>query len=124
MKKINLKTSQFLVSFILSLGLVTSLHWPLQANAQHAAVKGLPDFTELVEQVGPSVVNIRTLEKARPQNLNGSGMDEETQELFRRFFGIPIPNPGTPNAPRQAPRQGRCEALLRAVFHGSRFISG
>jgi len=26
-------------------------------------VKGLPDFTELVEQVGPSVVNIRTLEK-------------------------------------------------------------
>jgi serine protease Do len=124
MKKINMKTSQFLVSFILSLGLISGLHWPLQASAQQAAVKGLPDFTELVEQVGPSVVNIRTLEKARPQNLNGNGMDEETQELFRRFFGIPIPNPGTPNAPRQAPRQGRTpvpeEAQPRGV--GSGFI--
>ena len=34
------------------------------AQAPAAAVRGLPDFTDLVEQVGPSVVNIRTLEKA------------------------------------------------------------
>ena len=27
--------------------------------------RSLPDFTDLVEQVGPSVVNIRTLERAR-----------------------------------------------------------
>ncbi len=33
------------------------------AHAQGVAVRGLPDFTELVEQVGPSVVNIRTLEQ-------------------------------------------------------------
>ncbi|MCB2043436.1 MAG: serine peptidase, partial [Rhodoferax sp.] len=34
-----------------------------------AQLRVLPDFTELVEQVGPSVVNIRTLEKvaARPR---------------------------------------------------------
>jgi serine protease Do len=80
-------------------------------------VRGLPDFTDLVEQVGPSVVNIRTLEKARPSAQPGSGPDEEMQELFRRFFGVPMPN-----APRQAPRQNRPpeEAQPRGV--GSGFI--
>ena len=62
------------------------------------SVRGLPDFTELVEQVGPSVVNIRTLEKAAVRETQGNGPDEEMQELFRRFFGVPMP---TPNAPRQ-----------------------
>jgi serine protease Do len=74
---------------------------PLTSQAQ-SVVKGLPDFTELVEQVGPSVVNIRTLEKAKTNVAAGQGSDEEMQELFRRFFGVPIPN--GPNAPRQAPR--------------------
>ena len=80
-------------------------------------VRGLPDFTDLVEQVGPSVVNIRTLEKARPSAQPGSAPDEEMQELFRRFFGVPMPN-----APRQAPRQNRPpeEAQPRGV--GSGFI--
>ena len=113
-----------LVSVILSLGVLTGLQFPLQASAQQTVVKGLPDFTELVEQVGPSVVNIRTLEKVRAQNFSGNGMDDETQELFRRFFGVPIPNPGAPNAPRQAPRQGRTpapeESMPRGV--GSGFI--
>ena len=109
-KKFDAKASRVFVSLILSLGLLFALHLPLQANAQQAVVKGLPDFTELVEQVGPSVVNIRTSEKVKAQNFNGNGMDEETQELFRRFFGIPIPNPGNPNAPKQAPRQGRTPA--------------
>ena len=109
-KKFDAKASRVFVSLILSLGLLFALHLPLQANAQQAVVKGLPDFTELVEQVGPSVVNIRTSEKVKAQNFNGNGMDEETQELFRRFFGIPIPNPGNPNPPKQAPRQGRTPA--------------
>ncbi len=59
-----------------------------------AAVRGLPDFTDLVDQVGPSVVNIRTVEKASSR-ANASGMDEEMLEFFRRF-GVPIPN-----APKQ-----------------------
>jgi serine protease Do len=67
--------------------------------------RGLPDFTELVEQVGPSVVNIRTLEKARANAAGAAGSDEEMQELFRRFFGIPMPN-----APRQSPRPNRSPA--------------
>ena len=34
-----------------------------------AQVRTLPDFTDLVEQVGPSVVNIRTLEKTKASAL-------------------------------------------------------
>jgi len=89
------------------------------ALAQSApAVRGLPDFTDLVEQVGSSVVNIRTLEKVRADGDN-SGVDEEMQEFFRRFFGVPMPN-----VPRQSPRpNGRPqdeEAQPRGV--GSGFI--
>lgn len=56
----------------------------------------LPDFTDLVEQVGPSVVNIRTLEKVKAA-ASGSA-DEQMLEFFKRF-GIPIP-PNMPRAPR------------------------
>jgi serine protease Do len=60
--------------------------------------RGLPDFTELVEQVGPSVVNIRTLEKVKPGAA--SGADEQMLEFFKRF-GIPVP----PSMPRSRPGQ-------------------
>jgi len=63
--------------------------------------RGLPDFTDLVEQVGPSVVNIRTLEKVTTRPGADNDMDEDMLEFFRRF-GVPIPN-----APRQGPRPGR-----------------
>lgn len=56
----------------------------------------LPDFTDLVEQVGPSVVNIRTLEKAKA--VASGSADEQMLEFFKRF-GIPIP-PNMPRAPR------------------------
>ena len=75
-------------------------------HAAWAQTRVLPDFTDLVEQVGPSVVNIRTTERVvvRPGAGNNNGMDEEMQEFFRRF-GVPIPN--NPNAPRQQPRPNR-----------------
>ena len=93
----------------------------VSASTNTAVVRGLPDFTELVEQVGPSVVNIRTLEKARQPETGNGGPDEDMQEFFRRFFGVPMPN--MPNGPRQAPRQSRPqneEAQPRGV--GSGFI--
>jgi serine protease Do len=61
-----------------------------------AQTRTLPDFTDLVEQVGPSVVNIRTLEKAKPSA--GGSADEQMLEFFKRF-GIPVP-PNMPRAPR------------------------
>ncbi|RZL95437.1 MAG: DegQ family serine endoprotease [Variovorax sp.] len=70
------------------------------ASAQ-AQVRSLPDFTDLVDQVGPSVVNIRTVEKVAARGANPE-MDEEMQEFFRRFFGQPMPG-----APRQGPRPNR-----------------
>jgi serine protease Do len=68
-----------------------------------AQARALPDFTDLVEQVGPSVVNIRTVERVRAGSSSApGGMDEEMQEFFRRFFGQPIPG-----VPRQTPRPNR-----------------
>jgi serine protease Do len=87
------------------------------AQTTSAVVRGLPDFTDLVEQVGPSVVNIRTLEKVRTTGPVGSAADEEMQELFRRFFGVPMPN-----APRQAPRQNRPQEEAQPRGVGSGFI--
>ena len=114
MKQLSFKSQGVALALYVSMGmmgLMATMLTPVVALAQQTIVKGLPDFTELVEQVGPSVVNILTLEKVRSQPGNGGGMDEETQELFRRFFGIPMPNtPNNPNAPRQAPRQGRTPA--------------
>ena len=81
---------------------------PSQVLAQN---RTLPDFTDLVEQVGPSVVNIRTIDKVAPQsaqNQPADPQDEEMQELFRRFFGIPMPNAPRqqrPNRPQQQPEE-------------------
>lgn len=83
-----------------------------------ASVRGLPDFTDLVDLVGPSVVNIRTLERASKEGPGGSTPDEQMLEFFRRF-GIPIPPGMTPRAPRQE-RPPSEEAQPRGV--GSGFI--
>jgi serine protease Do len=76
--------------------------------------RSLPDFTDLVEQVGPAVVNIRTMEKARTAQAGSGGpggsggpSDEEMQEFFRRFFGVPMPNnPNGPRGQRPTPPRG------------------
>lgn len=64
-----------------------------------AQSRELPDFSELVERVGPAVVNIRTAEKVKVPEGQAE-MNEQMQEFFRRF-GIPVPNQR-----RGAPRGG------------------
>ncbi len=66
-----------------------------------AQLRTLRDFTDLVEQVGPSVVNIRTTEKLAIQSTQGGPGEEEMLDLFRRF-GLPVPN-----LPKQAPRKAQ-----------------
>ena len=99
--------------------------------AIHAQVRGLPDFTELVEQVGPSVVNIRTLEKSSARNAAGVETDEDLQELLRKFFGDRMPggpkadpkgDKADPKAPprRRSPQPESREDQPRGV--GSGFI--
>lgn len=106
-----------LLGSVLVIGSLTIPTSAALAQTSGAVVRGLPDFTELVEQVGPSVVNIRTLEKARPSAAASGGPEDEMQELFRRFFGVPMPN-----APRQAPRPNRPESEAQPRGVGSGFI--
>ena len=67
----------------------------------------LPDFTDLVDKVGPAVVNIRTTEKNKGASAGAQGGpqggapgmdDEEMQEFFRRFFGQPAPRSCLPHS--------------------------
>ena len=71
--------------------------------AHAAAAASLPDFSDLVERTGPAVVNIRTTEKIKAGQPGTNGADdEEMQEFFKRFFGVPLPRQPQPNVP--APR--------------------
>jgi serine protease Do len=94
MHKLNWKQCRaYVTAGALALGATLSL---VPAAPVMAQVRSLPDFTDLVEAVGPSVVNIRTLEKVKA-GAAGSA-DEQMLEFFRRF-GIPVP-PNMPRAPR------------------------
>jgi serine protease Do len=62
-----------------------------------ARVSGLPDFTELVEEAGPAVVNIQVTQfgnriAENPHDGLPDGQDQ-IPEFFRRFFPVPG-NPG------------------------------
>lgn len=74
------------------LGLAALFHVTPAVQAQ---THGLPDFTELVERVGPAVVNIRTAERPRAQQGNAA-IDPQMQEFLRRF-GIPAPRRNAPS---------------------------
>lgn len=111
------KAASAIVAGTLLTGLVG---WPTGAavaQSPTASVRGLPDFTDLVEQVGPSVVNIRTLEKVRSSEPGAGAPDEEMQELFRRFFGVPMPS-----VPRQGQQPNRPQEESQPRGVGSGFI--
>ncbi len=84
-------------------------------------VSGLPDFTRLVDQVGPAVVSVQAeigskaqaaaAQRGQPQMPD----DEEVPEFFRRFFG-PGMTPGMPGMP------GAPNARPRGVSQGTGFI--
>lgn len=102
----------FLAASLMTVGTMVTV---LPATPAWAQTRTLPDFTDLVDQVGPSVVNIRTLEKVKASSANG--VDEQMLEFFKRF-GIPVP-PNMPKAPR-ADRNQPDEDQPRGV--GSGFI--
>ena len=84
-----------------------------QAHAAVPAVK-LPDFSDLVDAVGPAVVNIRTTERLKMGGTATGGQDEqEMQEFLRRFFGGAMPTPR-----QQAPRSGRAVPQEQEVQRG------
>ncbi|WP_332776182.1 DegQ family serine endoprotease [Polaromonas sp.] len=83
----------YLLAGALAVGAMIAL---VPAQPAWAQSRTLPDFTDLVEQVGPSVVNIRTLEKVK---ASAAGSPEEQMLEFFRRFGIPVP-PNMPRVPR------------------------
>ncbi len=66
------------------------------------AIAALPDFTELVDEASPAVVNISATKTAQSMQMEPGGDPEEMPELFRRFFG----QPGMPQAPRDSVSMG------------------
>ena len=61
--------------------------------ATAAAARGLPDFADLVAQVGPAVVNVAVVEKAA--SAQNSDEEEDSDDPFSDFFrrfGLPRPN--------------------------------
>jgi serine protease Do len=97
--------SRAVLASALGLGVVGAAALLPMQSAQAQAVRSLPDFADLAEANGPSVVNIRTLAKVSARANGGSGMegmDEEMQEFFRRFFGDRVPGLPRGNAPRNS----------------------
>ncbi|WP_370679630.1 DegQ family serine endoprotease [Comamonas sp. GB3 AK4-5] len=90
---------------------------PAAAAPAAPLVGGLPDFTALVDRVGPSVANIRTTEKVSKGGAAALGMDEDMLEFFRRF-GLPVPN--IPKQQRPGPGDSEGESQPSGV--GSGFI--
>lgn len=81
--------------------------WMLLATVllawQTAVARELPDFTELVDQAAPGVVNISTSRMVERQaSPFGEFGGEEIPEIFRHFFGdrfgdrFPVPPGGAP----------------------------
>ncbi|MFP4138032.1 MAG: DegQ family serine endoprotease [Halomonas sp.] len=91
--------------------------WMLLATTlltwQAAMAQELPDFTELVDEAAPGVVNIsstRTVESRNPfQGFN----QEEIPEIFRHFFGDRFP---TPPGSEQGPGRSQERQSLGSGF--------
>ena len=76
-----------------------------QPTVGSAPMQVLPDFADLAERVGPTVVGVRTTARAGAGQsaLPFPDIDENDPmfEFFRRFF----PNPPQQPQPRQGPQQ-------------------
>ncbi|MBN8262034.1 MAG: Do family serine endopeptidase [Xanthomonadales bacterium] len=113
-----------LLSAALAIAAGGAAGWYSSAHAQSQAaapapelVAGLPDFTLLVDRVGPAVVSVEaeaggkpaaTAQRTQPELPD----DEEVPEFFRRFFGPGMPMPGMPDG----------GARPRGVSQGTGFI--
>jgi serine protease Do len=79
--------------------------------------EALPDFTTLVEQASPAVVNISTTQKLPDRGVAAGQMPdlEGLPPMFREFFERNMPRSG-PQSPRRGDRQREAQSL------GSGFI--
>jgi len=66
---------------------------------------GLPDFSDLVEKVGPAVVNISVVTQTDAPMAGGNPFADDPFYDFLRRFGVPLP--GMPGQPGIGPRISR-----------------
>ena len=81
-------------AWLMSLALLLMVATPALAEPQ------LPDFTELVDEAAPAVVNISTSRKVeRSMTSSRQFGGQEVPEIFRDFFDdrFPMPPGGAPN---------------------------
>ncbi|MHB8225342.1 trypsin-like peptidase domain-containing protein, partial [Acidithiobacillus sp.] len=94
------------VALCVGLGLSIGTVAPTWADAGTSgqALVGLPDFTPIVKQYGPAVVNISTTETKVARNT-GSPFPPNSplNQFFAPFFGAP----GQPGGPQGAPGAGQ-----------------
>jgi len=101
----------------LAVGGVGGWYSSAQAQSQPVAapapelVVGLPDFTRLVDQVGPAVVSVEAEIGGKPRVATARRGQQQLPdedripEFFRRFFGPEgMPMPGAPGMPGAGPR--------------------
>jgi serine protease Do len=90
------------VSKRISIAFLTVILVAMSGSA-FARLTGLPDFTGLVEEAAPAVVNIRVTQFGNRNGNQGQAQNphEDIPEFFRRFFDVP----GMPNMP-EPDRQG------------------
>ncbi len=71
-------------------------------------VTGLPDFTQLVEQVGPGVVNVEATVGSRRSAQTQAGEEADIPEIFRRMLppGFQMPGPGQQGPQRRGTSMG------------------
>ena len=68
------------------------------AAAQSAVVRGVPDFTQLVKQEGPAVVNISVTKEAQVSQQSLPFDEDDPMYQFFKRFAVPVP--------KQAPVRG------------------
>ncbi|GAB6197245.1 DegQ family serine endoprotease [Lysobacter xanthus] len=92
---------------------------PSTAPPAVSMVSGLPDFTNLVQQVGPAVVNV-SAEMRGNRGRRAGAQDADIPEIFKRFFGEDMPFPGGPDGAPRTP--GGPDNGLQGISLGSGFL--
>jgi serine protease Do len=113
-------TAALTTAVVLPVATAQSAGAATQSTAPQMVV-GLPDFTNLVDQVGPGVVNVEAQIGGHEDPAHAQAQmpgDSDMPEFFKRFFGPDMPMPGmSPRSPGAAPH-----ARERGISMGTGFI--
>jgi serine protease Do len=101
-----MKSLAFVLALVLASTVQAQAPSPSQGATAPSRAASLPDFTSLVKQQGPAVVNVITT-RAGPQGPQGAlSPDDPLYEFFRRFMPE-MPEGGPPGRGSEGPGQGQ-----------------